>query len=315
VRSIDDLARMEGGVPAEQQIKTLVYVADGSALLVLLRGDQLLVEQKLADALGAAELRPASDAEIRAALGAAAGSLGAVGVRGLRVVADASLQGLAGMVTGANADGFHLRGVDVARDLAVDAWLDLRQVQAGEACPACEAELEVHKTIEVGHIFKLGTRYSEALGALVLDEAQASRPIVMGSYGIGIGRAMAAIAEVCHDAAGLVWPVPVAPWEVVVTAVNPKNAEVSDVSSGLYDALRAAGIEVLLDDRDERPGVKFNDADLIGIPYRLTVGPRGVAEGKVELTRRRGGESRQLDVHKAADVVTEAVLEDRSATA
>ncbi len=315
VRTIDDLARMQGGAPAEQQIKTLVYVLDGTTLLVLLRGDHDLAEQKLRDATGAAELRPASDAEIRAALGAGAGSLGAVGAEGVRVVADACLEGRSGMVTGANEDGYHLRGVDVARDLRVDGWADLREVKAGEACPACDEPLEVHKTIEVGHIFKLGTHYSEMLDAQILDEEQSSRPIVMGSYGIGIGRAMAAVAEVCHDAAGLVWPVSIAPWEVVVTAVNPKNADVSDAASGLYDALLAAGIEVLLDDRDERPGVKFNDADLIGIPYRITVGPKGIAEGRAELTRRRGGESRQLDVHKAADVATEAVLEDRSATA
>jgi prolyl-tRNA synthetase len=137
----------------------------------------------------------------------------------------------------------------------------------------------------------------------------------MGSYGIGIGRAMAAVAEVCHDEAGLVWPVPVAPWEVVVTAVNPNKAEVADAASALYDALLAAGVEVLFDDRDERPGVKFNDAELIGIPYRITVGPKGVAEGKVEFSRRRTRQARQLDLHKAADAVAESVFEERSATA
>ncbi len=315
VRTIADLARMAGGAQAELQIKTLVYVLDGALSLVLLRGDHELVEQKLQDGTGARELRPASDAEIRAALGAGPGSLGAVGVSGPRVLADRSLQGLAGMTTGANQDGFHLRGVDLARDIAVSAWLDLRQVKAGEACPACEAALSVQKTIEVGHIFKLGTRYAEAMGALALDEEQRARPIVMGSYGIGIGRAMAAVAEVCHDEAGLAWPVSVAPWEVVLTALHPGKVEVADAAAALYDALVAAGVETLLDDRDERPGVKFNDADLIGVPYRVTVGPKGIAEGKVELSRRRSRGVRQLDLHKAVDSVAEAVFEERSATA
>ena len=310
-RTIEDLARFEGGAPAERQIKTLVYVVGGETLLVLLRGDHSLVEQKLKDGLGASEARPAQDEEIRAALGASAGSLGAVGVSGLRIVADQALEGRRDMLTGANRDDFHLRGVDVARDLRVDAWLDLRGVRDGEACPMCEAALSVQKTIEVGHIFKLGSRYSEKLGAAVLDEAGRSRPIVMGSYGIGIGRCMAAVAERCSDAAGLAWPLPVAPYEVVLTLLNPKDAATSDAAGGLYDALVKEGIEVLFDDRDERPGVKFNDADLIGVPYRLTVGPKGLAEGRVELVRRRTRESRNVDVQKAAREVAERVLEER----
>jgi prolyl-tRNA synthetase len=310
-RTIEDLARFPGGAPAERQIKTLVYVVGGETLLVLLRGDHALVEQKLRDGLGAAEARPAHDEEIRAALGASAGSLGAVGVAGLRVVADEALRGRRDMVTGANQDEFHLRGVDVERDLRVDAWLDLRGVREGEPCPMCDAALRVRKTIEVGHIFKLGTRYSERLGAQVLDEAGRSRPIVMGSYGIGIGRCMAAIAERCGDAAGLAWPLAVAPYEVLLTLVNPKDAATADAAGGIYDALVAEGVEVLFDDRDERPGVKFNDADLIGVPYRLTVGPKGLAEGRVELVRRRTREARPLDLQKAGREVAERVLEER----
>jgi prolyl-tRNA synthetase len=314
VRTIEDLARFPGGAPAERQIKTLVYAAGGETVLALLRGDHALVEQKLADGLGRAELRPARDEEIRAALGASAGSLGAVGVRGLRVVADLALRGRRDLVTGANRDDHHLRGVDVERDIRIAAWLDLRAVQDGEACPMCDAALRVQKTIEVGHIFKLGTRYSEALGAFVLDEAGRSRPIAMGSYGIGIGRCMAAIAERCSDAAGLAWPLPVAPYEVVLTLVNPKDAAAADAAGALYDALGREGIEVLFDDRDERPGVKFNDADLIGVPYRLTVGPKGLAEGRVELVRRATREARSVDLHKAAREVVERVLEDRGRT-
>jgi len=314
VRTIADLATFEGGAPAEHQIKTLVALLDGEIAIVLLRGDHPLSEQKLADATGASEFRYATDDEIRDSLGASAGSLGAVGVTGRRILADLALRGRSGMVTGANRDEFHLRGVEVERDIQVAGWLDLREVQAGEACELCDAPLEVRKTIEVGHIFKLGTRYSEMLGALIQDEKGQARPIIMGSYGIGIERTMAAIVESGHDEAGMVWPISVAPFEVVICVVNPKNATTADAGGALYEALVAEGIEVLLDDRDERPGVKFNDADLIGIPYRITVGPRGLAEGVVEVAERRGRKARNVAVEKAAATVAEAILEDRAAS-
>jgi prolyl-tRNA synthetase len=310
-RTIDDLARFEGGAPAERQIKTLVHLVDGEVVLVLLRGDHALVEQKLQDGLGAAELRPANEEEIRAALGASAGSLGAVGLTHLKVVSDEALRGRRNMVTGANQDDFHMRGVDVERDLEVSAWLDLREVRGGEACPMCDADLRVEKSIEVGHIFKLGTRYSEVLGATVLDEKGESRPIVMGSYGIGIERTMASVVERCHDDGGIAWPLSVAPYEVVITQVNAKDAATTDAAGTLYDALLQAGIEVILDDRDERPGVKFKDADLVGIPYRITVGPKGLAEAKVELVRRKTREARSMALQKAAEAVAEIVLEER----
>jgi prolyl-tRNA synthetase len=311
-RTIEQIASFEGGAPAERQIKTLVYVVGGEPLLVLMRGDHALVEQKLQDGLGTGELRPAHDEEIRAALGAGAGSLGAVGATQMRVVADEALRDRRDMVTGANEDDFHLRGVEVARDIEVSAWLDLREVTAGEACPMCEAELRVEKTIEVGHIFKLGTGYSEALGASVLDDAGESRPIVMGSYGIGVERTMASVVERCHDEAGIIWPLSVGPYEVVITQVNAKDAETTDAAGALYDALMQQEIEVILDDRDERPGVKFKDADLVGIPYRVTVGPKGLAEGKVELVRRKTRQARPIDVQKASEAVAETILEERS---
>ncbi len=311
-RTIEQIASFEGGAPAERQIKTLVYAVAGELVLVLMRGDHALLEQKLQDGLSTGELRAADDEEIRAALGAAAGSLGAVGVTQMRVVADEALRGRRDMVTGANEDGFHLRGVEVERDIDVSAWLDLREVEAGEACPMCEAALRVDKAIEVGHIFKLGTRYSEALGAAVLDDAGESRPIVMGSYGIGIERIMASVVERCHDEAGIIWPLSVAPYEVVITQVNAKDAETSDAAGAIYDALLQEGIEVILDDRDERPGVKFKDADLVGIPYRVTVGPKGLKDGKVELVRRKTRQTRPIDLQKAAKAVAEAIFEERS---
>jgi prolyl-tRNA synthetase len=311
IRTIDALASFPGGAKGDRQIKTLVYVLDGETVLVLLRGDHPLAEQKLRDATGAVEARPAHPGEIRTALGASPGSLGAIGVKGIRVLADLALEGRRNMVTGANEDDAHLRGVDVQRDLPVTAWHDLREVQPGESCPLCGTLLSVGKSIEVGHIFKLGTRYSEALGARVLDEAGESTPIVMGSYGIGIERSMAAIVERWHDAAGIVWPTQVAPYEVVVTIVNPKDVATAEAGAQLYEALQAAGIDVILDDRDERPGVKFKDADLVGIPYRLTVGPKGLAKKQVDLTRRRDGRTDALDLARAAGSVIESVLEER----
>jgi prolyl-tRNA synthetase len=313
VRTIEDLVGFDGGAAADRQIKTLVYIIDGEPALVLLRGDLDLVEQKLIDATGAPELRPAEDAEIRAVLGAGAGSLGAVGVRDpeLPIYADETLRGRSSMTTGANEDGFHLRNVDVERDIEVNHWLDLREVKEGEVCPLCDQPLGIGKTIEVGHIFKLGTKYTEVFEATFLDENGKSRPIVMGSYGIGLGRAMAAIVETHHDDNGICWPVSVAPFEVVVTSVKPKDVETAEAADRIYAALIDAGIEALLDDRDERPGVKFKDADLIGIPYRITVGPKGLAEGEVEFRRRRDGQSRNIDVNKAAEWAAEAVFEER----
>jgi prolyl-tRNA synthetase len=311
VRTIEDLARFEGGAPGIRQIKTLVYRVDGKNVLLLLRGCDQLSDQKLLDSVEAAEIRPAAADEIRAALGASPGSLGAVGADGLYVIADEALRGRYNLVTGANADDFHLRGVDLERDVAVNAWLDLREVAHGEPCPLCEKPLAVFKAIEVGHIFKLGTKYSEAMDAKVLDENGAARTIVMGSYGIGVERSMAAIVEAHHDEAGIVWPMSVAPFEVVVSVVKPKDVACREVGERLYEALVAGGIDVVIDDRDERPGVKFKDADLVGIPYRVTVGPKGLADGVVELRSRRSGESRDLPVARVVETVIEAVFDER----
>ena len=310
VRTIADLTRFAGGAAADRQIKTLVYVLDAEPVLVLLRGDHELALQKLADGTGAREIRPARADEIRALVGAGAGSLGAVGVSA-RVLADRALEGRRGLTTGANQDDFHLRGVDVARDISVSAWLDLREVKAGEPCPLCEGPLAVKKAVEVGHIFKLGTKYSEALGASVQGEDGKAQLLIMGSYGIGIGRCLAAVVERNHDAKGIVWPVNVAPFELVITVLNPKDVATAEAGERLYEELAKAGIDVIIDDRDERPGVKFNDAELVGIPWRLTVGPKGLAARKLELVRRKDGRKRELDLDKAAESVIETILEER----
>ena len=311
VRTIEDLAAFEGGVPGSRQIKTLVYRVDEKIVLFLLRGDDTLVEQKLVDNVEAGEVRPATAEEVKAALGALPGSLGAVAVSDHFIIADEALRDRRNMVTGANVDDFHLRGVDIERDIDVKAWLDLREVQDGEGCPMCGEPLSVQKTIEVGHIFKLGTKYSEAMGASVLDQNGKAAPIVMGSYGIGLERNMAAVVEANHDDAGIVWPLGIAPYEVVVTIVKPKQVECLEVGERIYDALLAEGVDVILDDRDDRPGVKFKDADLVGIPYRVTVGPKGLAAGVVELKRRRDGETSDIQIDRAAATVTEAVLDER----
>jgi prolyl-tRNA synthetase len=312
IRTIAALAQAHPEVAApERQIKTLVYVLDGRITLVLLRGDHDLQEQKLADATGSAVLRPAHPEEIREALGALPGSLGAVGIRHLPVIADEALRGRRGMVTGANDDDWHLVNVDVGRDLVVGTWADLREVRSGEPCGQCGGPLELWKGIEVGHIFKLGTRYSEAFEALVQDEHGVKHPIVMGSYGIGLERTMAAVVEWSHDERGIVWPVSVAPYEVVVTVLRVDDEDTRAAGEALTARLEQAGLEVLLDDRVERPGVKFADAELVGIPFRVTVGPKGLASGTVELTVRRGLSTEEVPIEDVVDV-TGLVTEGRS---
>ncbi|MEX1134430.1 MAG: proline--tRNA ligase [Acidimicrobiia bacterium] len=289
LRTIKTLADAHPEIASpDRQIKTLVYVLDGEPILVLLRGDHELQEQKLMDVTGAVEIRPAQPEEIRELLGADPGSLGAVSVKGPKVIADLALEGRKNLVTGANEDDWHYSGVDLGRDVSVGVWAELRAVAAGEPCSVCGSPLERWKGIEVGHIFKLGTKYSEAFGATVQDESGQSHPIIMGSYGIGVERAMAAVVESSYDDGGIIWPVSVAPYEVVITALRSDDGLTMDTAHGLYQELIEAGIEVLLDDRDERPGVKFADSELIGIPYRVTVGPRGVTDGVMELTARRG---------------------------
>ncbi len=315
VRTIEDLVTFTGGATADHQIKTLVYVLDEKITLVLMRGDHELNETKLADATGAINIRPAQAEEIRDALGASAGSLGAVGVSNAthknitQVIADEALQGRKNMTTGANKDDHHLRGVDVARDLKVDKWVSLRPVKAGELCVSCSAPLDVFKAVEIGHIFKLGTKYSASMGADVLTADGSSVPIVMGSYGIGVERVMVSAVELFHDEAGIVWPTAIAPFAVVVTPVNIKDADLMAAAEKIYVELQAAGVDVLLDDRDERAGVKFNDAELIGIPFRLTVGKK-IKEGKVELMTRA---SRQSEDVALEEVV--ATIKARVATA
>jgi len=295
VRTIDDLAAGYDA-PAVRQIKTLVYVLDGKLTLVLMRGDHALNEQKLADATAAVEFRPAHPDEIKEALGALPGSLGAVGVTNLPVLADEALRGRRDMVTGANTDDVHLRGVDIARDITVGSWADLREVAAGEPCIVCGEPLEIDPAIEVGHIFKLGYKFTKAFDVTVLDASGERVHPIMGSYGIGVERAMAAIVESHYDERGIIWPVAVAPFAVVVTVAQSEDPESAKVGESVYEQLTAAGIEVIIDDRSERAGVKFRDAEITGIPFRVTVGKRGLADNTVEVTTRATGETVKVPV-------------------
>ena len=308
VRTIDDLTTFPGGASADRQIKTLVYALDERIALVLMRGDHELNETKLMDASGAINVRPARPEEISEALGASAGSLGAVGVTQAshpkisQVIADDALRGRRNMTTGANKDDHHLRGVSIERDIKVDKWVSLRTVKAGEICSNCDSALDVFRAVEAGHIFKLGTKYSDSMGARVLTADGQEVPIVMGSYGIGVERVMSAAVELYNDQAGISWPASIAPFHIVLTPVNIKDKELLGVAEHIYDDLRSAGIEALLDDRDERAGVKFNDADLIGVPYRITVGKK-IKEGKVELFTRATRQSEDVPVESVVQAV------------
>jgi prolyl-tRNA synthetase len=306
VRTIDDLAAQHGA-PAERQIKTLVYFLDDVLTLVLLRGDHALNEQKLIDATGATAIRPAQPEEIKASLGALPGSLGAVEVANEPVIADEALRGRRGMYTGANVDGTHLRGVDVQRDIRVTRWADLREVSENDACVNCGHGLEVQRGIEVGHIFKLGYKYTDAMQIRVSGPDGKPVKPTMGCYGIGVERAMATVVEVHHDDKGILWPVAVAPFEAVVVIAQQDDAAVAEAGLTAYQALREAGVDVIVDDRPVRAGVKFSDAELTGIPFRVTIGKRGLAAGTAEITERATGSTVHVPLSDLAQHVREDV--------
>ena len=304
-------------VPGDKQFKTLVFIGDGKPFLVLLRGCDELEEAKVG-ALGFTLFRPATPEEIEPVLGAKPGSLGAVKgtVRNpsalAGVFADHAIRLIGNGTTGANRDGFHLRNVNVARDLAVTKFGDFRRVRPGEPDPKSGQPLQVRRGIEVGHIFKLGTKYSEKFGAVFTDDQKQSHLMVMGCYGIGISRTMQAVIEQSHDADGIIWPWNCAPFQVLVCVLDPQLPEAMDVAKSLATAAEQAGADVLVDDRAERPGVKFKDADLIGIPLRLTVGGKGLKEGVIELKWRAQKDVAKIPLAEAAARVASAVAEART---
>ena len=289
-KTIDEVANFLKVDPS-QVVKTLiVQTSDDEVLAVLLRGDRELNTIKLANLLDVDWVVLAEDDVVKEVTGAPTGFAGPIGLK-IKVIADAEIKGMGDFVVGGNAVDVHYTGVNLERDFAVSQFADVRQAVAGDSCPRCGGgQFESWRGIEVGHIFKLGTKYSEAMNATVLDADGKSRPLVMGCYGIGAGRTVAAAIEQNHDEYGMILPMPLAPFQVLVTLLNPKDDQVRDAAEKLYQQLLDLGIEVLLDDRDERPGIKFKDADLIGIPLRVTVGARNLKEGNVELKARADGE-------------------------
>ncbi len=298
-RSVEEITSFLGITP-QQLVKTLILQTDeGESVAVLLRGDRELNAIKLCRLLGCSEVSLADEEVVQRETGAPSGFAGPVGLR-LRLLADHEVAAMADFVAGANAEDTHYLGVNLQRDVVLENFADLRLAGAGDPCPRCEGRLESWRGIEVGHVFKLGTKYSEALGATVLDDQGRERVLFMGCYGIGIGRTVASAIEQNHDKNGIVFPLPIAPFQVLITVVNPKEQDVMQAAEVLYGELQALEVEVLLDDRDERPGSKFKDADLLGIPLRLTVGSRGLKEQAVELQRRSNGERSLLPLAEAA---------------
>ncbi len=290
VRTIDQLAEFLK-VPHERLAKSVVYRHNGSPVLIMMVGNDQLNESKLLSALGGGEASPMNAEDLKGLTGADGGSIGPVDLRGFRIIADKRLEGANGLISGANRNDYHLTNIDMQRDVTLEGYYDLRTVVAGEACTKCSSALKVSNAIELGHIFKLGTKYSEALNVSFLDEGGTAKPVIMGSYGIGIERIVACAIEQGHDANGIVWDKALAPYPVHVIAVNMNSKEVVLAANQVYNSLTGAGIEALFDDRASvSPGFKFKDADLLGMPFQVIVGEKGLKNGQFEIKRRKSGE-------------------------
>jgi prolyl-tRNA synthetase len=337
VVTIEALSKAPYSVPANRQIKTLVYIADSKPVLILIRGDDQLNEIKFAAKTGAVQIRAATPEEIILLLRAKPGSLGAVSSTmksikelklmvdmantalkeldfkmpeaGICVYTDERLHGANDMTTGANEDGFHLKNVSIERDIKVTAWFDLRTVNAGEPCVKCGKPLKIRRAIEVGHVFKLGTKYSEALNATFLDVDGSRKPPVMGCYGIGVTRTLQAVIEQGNDKDGVAWPLSVAPYQVCITPLGiAPESETMKLAEKFYAELAAKNIDVILDDRDERPGVKFKDSELVGFPIRIGIGEKSLAKGDVEIKPRTGA-VQFVKIEAAVDTVLKLVAD------
>ena len=286
------------GLPPEKIIKTLIFRADEECVAALVRGDREVQTVKLKNLLGASEVEALSEDQVWEHLRLPVGYIGPVNMP-LRVAADNEVMDMVNAVCGANEKGFHYQGVNPKRDFSVQMTGDLRQVAADDRCPSCGGPLHFREGMEVGHIFKLGTKYSAAMNATFQDAEGGQKPFVMGCYGIGVSRILAACIEQNHDDKGIIFPVPLAPFQVILLNLGMDDADLTQRAEQLYQELLAAGVEVLFDDRDERPGAKFNDADLLGIPLRLTVGKTFKKEGKLELRDRKSGETTLLAAEEA----------------
>ena len=309
MRTVEEVCNFLGVEPS-RLIKTLIYVADGRPIAVLVRGDREANEAKIRRVMGCAELMMAEQELVEKITGAPMGFAGPVGLKGrdLIILADREVMEMVDAVTGANEGDHHLVHVDPRRDFSVDRIEDLRVAVAGDPCPRCEhGTLQIWRGIEVGHIFKLGTKYSEAMGATFQDEKGQERPMIMGCYGIGIERTVAAAIEQNHDEDGIIFPMAIAPFQTIVLCLQKERTDVREASERVYGELLSSGIEVLLDDRDERPGIKFKDADLIGIPLRVNVGAKSLSQGKVELRHRDTGQTELIEIGSISQRVKEIV--------
>jgi prolyl-tRNA synthetase len=308
VRTIEEVCAFLGAKP-QAVVKTLIFSADGKPVAILIRGDEEVNEIKVKNYLGCDELELAMDDMIQNVTNSPRGFAGAVGIQ-CRIIADYSLMNLQNMVMGANRQDYHVRNVNIGRDFKVGEFVDLRVVKAGDLCPRCRRVIQFARGIEVGHVFKLGVKYSKAMGARYLDSNGKEQTIVMGCYGIGIGRTVAASIEQNYDDKGIIWPMPLAPYSVILTPVNVNDKSLLQTAEELYSKLLSAGLDVILDDRDERAGVKFMDADLIGIPLRVTLGPKRLAEGNVEVRFRRSGEVKIVSLRDVSDFIIAVVKEE-----
>ncbi|HEY5599281.1 MAG TPA: proline--tRNA ligase, partial [Candidatus Manganitrophaceae bacterium] len=294
-------------VSPKELAKTLLFSADGRPIAVLVRGDHEVNEIKVKRLIGASELIFADAATVERLTGAPSGFSGPVGLKGVEIIADLSIEEGAGFVVGANEKDAHYLHARPERDFKVGRFADIRNVIAGDSCPRCGKALRIDRGIEVGHVFMLGTKYSEAMKATFLDSKGEERLFVMGCYGIGVSRVMAAAVEQNHDEKGIIWPLPIAPFAIQVIPVQEKSERVMITAELIYSSLVRAGVEVLLEDRSERAGVKFNDADLLGAPYQVVVGEKNLLEGFVEIKNRRSGEKQKIEAEKAIDYLIETV--------
>jgi len=310
VRSIEEVCAFLDVEPRDV-VKTMIFMSDGNPVAVLVRGDEDVNETKLRNYLGCNSLELAMEDTILQVTGSPRGFAGPIGIKS-RIIADYSLMAMKDFVVGANREGHHIKNCNIGRDFEIKDYADLRIVREGDVCPRCGKELRIVRGIEVGHVFKLGIKYSKAMNATFLDRDGKEKYMIMGCYGIGIGRTAAACIEQNHDEDGIIWPMSIAPFQVIITPVNIKDENLSSTAEELYNSLTADGVEVILDDRDERAGVKFKDADLTGIPIRITVGARSLAEGKVEVRFRKSGEVEKIPLETVRNFITKTITDQLS---
>lgn len=308
VKTIDELVQFFN-TTADRFVKTLIYSIDGKTVAVMVRGDREVNSTKLQNLFKASAVELADRATVERATGAEVGFAGPIDINADALIVDDEVAHMKNFIIGANETGYHYENVNYGRDFRADMVADVRNIEAGDRCPKCGQAIKIARGIEVGHIFKLGTKYSKALGATYLDENGEEHPIIMGCYGIGLNRTMAAIIEQHHDDKGIIWPMNVAPYHVIITIASNYQPEQVEAAERIYAQMLERGVEVLLDDRDERAGVKFNDADLIGIPIRITVGKK-ISEGKVEFKRRHQQDSLDVPVDEVVEMVVQEIKKE-----